>query len=185
MILALPCARNEEQEIFTFFPDNAPEELFETMSENSLSSDWIGQRRFASRRRLLLAVDVRARDGSALQGRILDLSETGFLFEGAVGTPVGDHLVVNLPEIGPVDAVVAWRSGEQTGCRFVTPVSKGMVSAAQLRAPALFASVAGIEHFQADEIHVRAYSPRAKLGIVAGLAGLAWGMVFGAVGLLR
>lgn len=155
------------------------------MSENSLSSDWIGQRRFASRRPLLLAVDVRAREGQALQGRILDLSETGFMFEGAVGMPVGDHLVVNLPEIGPVDAVVAWRNGEQAGCRFVNPVSKSVVSATQLRAPALYGSLAGIEHFQPDAIPVRPYSGRAKMGIVAGLACVSWGLVIGAVALLR
>ena len=67
---------------------------------------------------------------------IHDLSEEGLLIESAIPLAEGELIEVMLPETGSAQATVAWASDRFFGCRFVEPVSTGVVSAALLRSPA-------------------------------------------------
>lgn len=91
-----------------------------------------GERRASPRRRLRLTTEGTAPSSGSARVIIRDLSVGGLLLESAAPLSVGELLAVNLPEAGPVDAIVMWTSGRFFGCKFTRPMPHAAVSAAQL-----------------------------------------------------
>ncbi|OWQ95323.1 helix-turn-helix domain-containing protein [Sphingopyxis witflariensis] len=66
---------------------------------------------------------------------IHNLSATGMLIETTSELTIGQRIMVALPEAPDLAAAVVWRSEALAGCRFDQPLSRAVLSAAQLRNP--------------------------------------------------
>ncbi len=91
--------------------------------------------RSVARRKLRLALPAATAQAATTNVLIRDLSELGFMIETTAKLAVGETFQVHLPEAGPVDACVVWNIDSAYGCRFLSRVSKGTVSAALLLSP--------------------------------------------------
>jgi hypothetical protein len=107
----------------------------EPLKAEILTEHVTGDGRVAVRRSLRLAVSARS-SGDAEVALILNISETGFLIETWLKLAVGETLRVDIPEASASMARVVWTDGLRAGCEFVSPISTGSVSAAQLKSPA-------------------------------------------------
>ncbi|HEX5237890.1 MAG TPA: PilZ domain-containing protein [Sphingomicrobium sp.] len=92
-------------------------------------------RRGAVRRTLKLHVDP-AGEPTGTKVLIHNISEGGMLIETAARLSVGETLDLDLPHAGLTEARIVRSDGRYFGCRFVSGISKGSVSAALLRSPA-------------------------------------------------
>lgn len=74
--------------------------------------------------RLPLEAETRLRPNSwsSLQIKMLDLSASGFRAECEAKVQPGGSVSLDVPGIGPVDAQVEWRRGDQFGARFFAPI---------------------------------------------------------------
>ena len=72
-------------------------------------------------------------DGTAVV--IHNLSATGMLIETSSDLTIGQRIIVALPEAPDLAAAVVWRSEALAGCRFDQPLSRAVLSAAQLLNP--------------------------------------------------
>jgi hypothetical protein len=90
-------------------------------------------RRFSPRKRLRLGSVSTSLKEDVL---IHDISSTGLLLETGAELETFDTLDVELPEVGPTEAVVVWTSGRYFGCQFAESIPKAVVSASLLRSPA-------------------------------------------------
>lgn len=90
------------------------------------------ERRGAKRVRLSLELD--APGTSQGQVRLLDVALGGMMLHTDHVFAPGDKLDIELPEAGPVEAVIVWRRMTLYGCRFAKPISKGTLAALLLRA---------------------------------------------------
>lgn len=74
--------------------------------------------------RLPLDAETRLRPNSwsSLQINMLDLSASGFRAECEARVKPGSSVSLDVPGIGPVDAQVEWRRGDQFGARFYAPI---------------------------------------------------------------
>jgi len=88
-------------------------------------------RRYAVRRPLRLATSLGSSDAGAM---IRDLSVTGMLLETDV-VSINGPLLVEIPNLGYVQAHVVWNSGRFCGCKFEEPISAAAVRGAFLRNP--------------------------------------------------
>ena len=95
-------------------------------------TDTSGNRRFATRRPLQLAISLGAWEADAV---IHDLSVTGLLLETAEQIAVDDILLIDIPNFEQVPATVVWNSGRLFGCKFHLPIPTAAVSGALLRNP--------------------------------------------------
>jgi transcriptional regulator with XRE-family HTH domain len=86
----------------------------------------------AERRQLRLEVTGEL-NGSRANVTVHNISESGLLVETDQALGVGEWFNLTLPEAGTVEAEVVWVSGQLHGCRFAAPVSRGALSASQLR----------------------------------------------------
>ena len=59
---------------------------------------------------------------SSLEVRLIDCSDTGFRAECEARVQKFDEVTLELPELGPVKASVAWARGHQFGARFIKPI---------------------------------------------------------------
>lgn len=91
-------------------------------------------KRRAARRKLRLELPTRL-GGDGTRVLIHDLSETGLMLQTVAELAVGEVFELELPEAGPSSARVVWARDMLYGCDFLSPVSRGTVSAALLRAP--------------------------------------------------
>ena len=98
------------------------------------NSDTSGQRR-ATRRTLRLETSGVLPSGQEANVTIHNISTAGLLIETEVSLNSGDRLEIDLPQAGPVDAVIVWDSGRLYGCAFEEALGKGTMAATQLRAP--------------------------------------------------
>jgi hypothetical protein len=64
---------------------------------------------------------------------VLNLSEAGLMLHAAEELTVGETFEVDLPGMGGVEARVVWKSATLYGCAFVSPVSRGTISAILLK----------------------------------------------------
>lgn len=93
-----------------------------------------GERRYASRRTLSLGT-LASTDPASWRVVIHDLSETGLRIQTSMSLAVGDEIEVALPEAETVTARVVWSEDTTYGCEFLTPITKGAVSASLLLSP--------------------------------------------------
>jgi hypothetical protein len=91
--------------------------------------------RGAARRTLNLQVGSQYLDAEALV-LIHNLSQNGLLIETLAPLGLGETIEVELPRAGATPARIVRRDGDHYGCRFISPISRGAVSAALLRSPA-------------------------------------------------
>jgi len=89
--------------------------------------------RTSPRRALRLATSGRLGDGAAANVTIHNLSAAGLLLETALALAVGEELTLDLPEAGPVDAVIVWRSEQLYGCAFAEALGSAALAAAELK----------------------------------------------------
>jgi hypothetical protein len=90
--------------------------------------------RGAVRRTLRLPVTTVA-SGDVNAAIVHNLSEAGLLVETDAAVRIGETIEVDLPDASASTAIVVRRDGRLVGCQFVSPVSRGVVSAAQLMTP--------------------------------------------------
>lgn len=62
-----------------------------------------------------------------------NISISGLLLETGVDLSPGETLTLDLPEAGPVDARIVWRSQQLYGCAFAEPLTHAAIAAAQLQ----------------------------------------------------
>jgi hypothetical protein len=158
--------------------------------------------RASERRTLKLLVDGPATTGLGKQALLHDVSAGGFLIESMEPLAIGDHLQVDLPEVGSVGGTVVWSSGGLFGCRFDQRLSKGAVSALLLRAtpasetPQLLAQWEAswppeneAEPALAAPLHIaeparQKPAPGLRLAIILGASLGLWLLIFSSVGLI-
>ncbi len=85
------------------------------------------------RRRILLEAQGAFPSGVAAQVTVHNISATGLLIECKKPLAIGERLAIDLPDAEVQVAEVVWESGRLYGCRFETPVSRAVLSAAELR----------------------------------------------------
>ena len=59
--------------------------------------------------------------------QLLDISTFGCRLGDVPPLQIGGRIWLRLPEALPVAATVTWVKGEQAGCRFVDPISQGLM----------------------------------------------------------
>lgn len=91
--------------------------------------------RGAKRRTLSLALPASSASQPEASVVIRDLSELGFMIETTARLAVGETFEIDLPQAGLTEARVIWNRESYFGCKFLSRVSKGAVSAALLRTP--------------------------------------------------
>lgn len=91
-----------------------------------------GSRR-STRHNLHLQAEGTRAEGDEIEVLIHNISESGMLIESVAPLAEGDPIMIELPLAGPVMAITIWSSGRLFGCRFEQPLSRGALSAAQLR----------------------------------------------------
>ena len=90
-------------------------------------------RREEPRRKLVLATTAQQQQiGPRVD--ILNISSRGMLLRTIGNLDKHEALTVILPEAGEKLAEIVWSSGDLHGCRFAEPLTKGEISAAQLKA---------------------------------------------------
>lgn len=92
-----------------------------------------GDARGSARRKLSLPAGGTQNGETGIRVLIHNISETGLLLESDAALSVGDRIEIDLPHGGDSWASVVWISEHLIGCRFDTPVSQAVLSAAQLR----------------------------------------------------
>ncbi len=138
--------------------------------------------RATSRRSLKLAIRSQLPAAGELQVVIHNISRTGLLIEAAEASlAVGDELVLEVPEAGPVASTVVWESGRFFGCKFRNAISQAAVSSALLRAeprtaPSNDTSAPGLG---ADLAPQAKLGPELNFSVALGLALLLWGAILG------
>jgi hypothetical protein len=68
------------------------------------------------------AARLHPNEWSSLEVRVHDISPRGFRAECEARILVYSNVVIELPGLGPVQALVAWRRGNRFGARFDEPV---------------------------------------------------------------
>lgn len=103
------------------------------MSAHIMNLDANINRRRTARRALMLDAVAHQDDVAAADISILNLSQTGLQMESQSNFAVGEVFYLHLPEVGATPAQVRWNDGRRYGCEFLTPVGKGVISAALLK----------------------------------------------------
>lgn len=141
--------------------------------------------RYAIRQPLLLTLPAHL-NGQRVELNARNISQTGFLAGLQAPVELGDRLVLEMPELGPREAQVVWKSGAYLGCNFLEPLPRSAVSAAMLASAILPqaataptpppAQLVGATVAQPDD----RLSPRTRLFILLACATVPW-MAIGSV----
>ncbi|MBV1686506.1 PilZ domain-containing protein [Novosphingobium sp. G106] len=110
---------------------------FALQAEFSDGPDGAGRRRADRRtatRRKLAFDSLAVPAGPAAKVVVLDLSEAGLMLHAQDDLAVGEVFEVALPGAEAIEARVVWKRTTLYGCRFLSPVSRGMISAIVLKA---------------------------------------------------
>lgn len=86
--------------------------------------------RRSQRAPVAFTAQLREAGGLRVEASMCDLSETGFRADCTYPIAIGQRVFLTIPTLAPLEAVVAWRSGEEHGCRFTRPLH-----------PAVFATI--------------------------------------------
>ena len=86
-----------------------------------------------NRTRLKLLSGIAGNSGPKSDAMVLNISATGLLLQASQELSVGQRITVEIPMAGDCAAEVVWCSDNLFGCRFIAPLGKGVLSAAQLR----------------------------------------------------
>lgn len=103
------------------------------MSAHIMNLDANINRRRTVRRALMLDAVAHQDEVEASDISILNLSQTGMQMESQSSFAVGEIFYLHLPEIGATPAQIRWNDKHRYGCEFLTPVGKGVISAALLK----------------------------------------------------
>lgn len=102
-------------------------------SEGAGAEAQAAERRGAPRRRLQLESVLTTRRPPQ-KTVVLDLSEAGLMLHAYDDLAVDETFELLLSDAGPVEAQVVWKRNQLYGCKFLTPVTRAMISAALLKA---------------------------------------------------
>ncbi len=58
-----------------------------------------------------------------IEVNVRNLSSCGFMAECAAAVPIGSHVRLDVPGLGPVEAQVRWQIGARMGGMFLDPIS--------------------------------------------------------------
>lgn len=89
--------------------------------------------RGASRRLLHLEVTAAKPSGQSVQALVHNISETGLLLETSTDLEIGEQVTILLPHKAETSAHVIWASDGLYGCKFAAPLTRSVLSAAQLQ----------------------------------------------------
>src|SRR5690606_1378450 len=89
--------------------------------------------RGAPRRLLHLEVTAAKPSGQSVQALVHNISETGLLLETSTSLEIGDEVTILLPRKAETSALVIWASDGLYGCKFSEPLTRAVLSAAQLQ----------------------------------------------------
>ena len=89
--------------------------------------------RGAPRRLLHLEVTAAKPSGQSVQALVHNISETGLLLETSTSLEIGDEVTILLPRKAEATALVIWASDGLYGCKFAAPLTRAVLSAAQLQ----------------------------------------------------
>lgn len=92
-----------------------------------------GNMRGTSRHWLHLAVTAAKLTGQSVEVLVHNISEDGLLLETSADLAVGERISLLLPRQQEATARIIWSSGALYGCEFDTPLSRSVLSAAQLQ----------------------------------------------------
>lgn len=139
--------------------------------------------RYALRQPLLLKLPAHL-NGQRVDLSARNISQTGFLAGTQAPVQLGDRLVLDMPELGPREAQVVWKSGAYLGCNFLEPLPRSAVSAAMLASAILPATNDDSSPLAEAQAPVRAIPapvvlddrlpPRTRLFILLACATLPW-----------
>ena len=101
------------------------------------------------RHRITLKASGTFAGGGPANVTVHNVSRTGMLLECDSSLPVDEILMIDLPGAEATQAKVVWTSDRLHGCEFLEPVSKAVLSAAQLRS-AVGSDLKALEHGDAD-----------------------------------
>ena len=119
----------------------------------------------ALRRTIYLEARSATAAGEAAEVVIQNISLGGILLESPTALEPGEHLVIDLPEVGPVTAIVVWISGDLFGCRFDEPLSPAALAAAELRSLAPPEAGAPVRADPPDDLGTRLQRLRKERGL--------------------
>lgn len=91
-------------------------------------------RRGTERRVLRFDFAISAGD-KGIEASAHDLSTTGLRIETDGILAVGDELLVELPDIPPIEARVVWQDGRMYGCEFLSDIPKRTIGAVVMQSP--------------------------------------------------
>jgi len=89
------------------------------------------------RRKISLKASGTLSSGAATDVIVHNISATGMLIECRHTLAISESLEIDLPGAEETRAKVVWMSGRLHGCQFIKPVSKAVLSGAQLRSAAV------------------------------------------------
>lgn len=92
----------------------------------------VGVRRGEPRRRLDLATGARQGERTA-NVAVINISQSGLLLRTSAELALDEPLMVRLPDGGERAARVVWSADDLFGCRFVKPLTRAELSAAQIK----------------------------------------------------
>lgn len=107
---------------------------FKAHLENAPQTSEGADARRHERRALFLEVSGILPGGLEANVVIHNISVAGLLLETEMPLDVDERLVLDLPEAGPVRAVIVWQSGFLFGCAFEQTLDQRALAAMQLRA---------------------------------------------------
>lgn len=105
---------------------------FALVAETTEDSEMV-ERRSAPRPRMRLesVVSTARPAGKAV---VLNMSEAGLMIHAYDDLAVDEIFEVVLPQVGSVEAQVAWKRNTLYGCQFLSPITQATISAALLKA---------------------------------------------------
>lgn len=138
------------------------------------------QSRREERKPLLL----RIADSGPDTAMIMDISIGGALLRTSQPLTIGDSITINLPHGPAAEAQVTWSNGPLAGCRFVSPITEAMISAALLKSDPVVPETAMLPGNDfAQDAPDRTRMARG-IPIIIGSSLLLWAGIAGAIALI-
>ncbi|MEM6828079.1 MAG: helix-turn-helix domain-containing protein [Pseudomonadota bacterium] len=132
--------------------------------------------RRAERRALFLETSGRLPGGLEANVVIHNISSSGLLLETELDLAVGEPLVLDIPEIGPVRAAVVWQSELLFGCAFEQALDPSALAAAELRADPPVEAIAPLLEAPVEPFGVKLNRLRRERGLTLAQVAAALGV---------
>ena len=98
------------------------------MATAALQQLEVADDRALTRHRLMTGASIAGASVAGAPVSLCNLSLTGVLIESELALPAGAPLTLDIPNVGKVEATVAWTSGDLHGAQFTTPLSQAALA---------------------------------------------------------